>query len=189
MSLCKPHPIIRTAGSSPYEVTKAGIQALFLSGRYRTETLCSHWSSNPGGYCLCPSCTDKHIPEDEEHIFLHCGSLSNTRHSLAQFTVAYSKKVPHLSNILLTFTSPSHPLFVQFMLDCSVIPDVISLAQEHGDGVLSDLFKVTRAWCYSLHRERLKILGRWLKWSTCPPYYIPTHSIRFPWVPSKNYPL
>ena len=33
MSLSKPHPIISTAVSSPYEVTKARVQALFLSGR------------------------------------------------------------------------------------------------------------------------------------------------------------
>ena len=42
MSLVSPHPIFLSAGSSSYEVTKAGVQALFLSGRYRTEKLCRY---------------------------------------------------------------------------------------------------------------------------------------------------
>ena len=52
MSLCKPHPLWRTAGSSPAKVTKATVQALLLSGRYRTEGLMKHWSSNKSGFCL-----------------------------------------------------------------------------------------------------------------------------------------
>ena len=61
----------------------------------------------------------------------------------------------------MTFTQPSHPLFSQFLIDCSVIPEVISLTQLLGTDALYNLFKVTRTWCYSLHRDRLKILGRW----------------------------
>ena len=40
MSLTRPHPLFTTEGSSPYEVAKARVQALLLSGRYRTEVLC-----------------------------------------------------------------------------------------------------------------------------------------------------
>ena len=39
LSLTKPHPIFISAGSSSYEVSKASVQALYLSGRYRTEKL------------------------------------------------------------------------------------------------------------------------------------------------------
>ena len=161
MSLAKPHPLFSTAGASPYEVTKAGIQALFLSGRYRTEMLSSHWSSNPGGFCLCPSCDGLGVQEDLEHILLYCGSLSPTRRRLINFTINYAKTVPALSDTILDLTKPTQPLLLQFLLDCSVIPHVISLVQVHGDDVLHHLFKVSRTWCYSLHKERLKILGRW----------------------------
>ena len=64
MSLLRPHPLLISAGSSPYEVTKAGVQAIFLSGRYRTEQLCRYWSNNQGGVCLTPSCRDQNINED-----------------------------------------------------------------------------------------------------------------------------
>ena len=162
MSLCKPHPLYTTAGSSPYEVTKAGVQALLLSGRYRTELLCRHWSSNSEGYCLCPSCDGLMIKEDIEHILLHCVSLAPTRLRLSNFTMKYVKTVPHLCSSILELTKPSNPLFFQFLLDCSVIPLVISLKNEHGAEVLHHMFKVSRTWCYSLHRERLKLLGRWI---------------------------
>ena len=161
MSLASPHPIFLSAGSSPYEISKACIQAQFLSGRYRTEKLCRFWSNNPDGFCLCPSCSGHEVPEDIEHILLHCGSLSPARLVLSTFTAEYCKKHPHLADILLSFTNPNHPDFIQFLLDCSSIPQVILFSQEHGREALYHLFKVTRTWCYSLHRNRLKLLGRW----------------------------
>ena len=127
MSLESPHPIFMSAKSSSYEVTKAGVQALLLSGRYRTERLSRHWSANPNGHCLYPSCNRLGISEDVEHILLYCPSLSKTRASLAKFTLDYSRDQPHIQSILLTYTNPTNPLFVQFLLDCSVIPEVISL--------------------------------------------------------------
>ena len=161
MSLTRPHPLLTTAGSSPYEVVKARVQALLLSGRYRTELLCSKWSTNTGGYCCTPGCKGRNIKEDTEHILLHCSSLALTRTWLVSFTLKYSLSVPFLSEILLSMTQPNHTMFCQFLLDCSVIPQVIDLSQRHGKIVLHHLFKVTRTWCYSLHRDRLRLLGRW----------------------------
>ena len=150
-----------TAGSSPYEVTKACVQGLFLSGRYRTELLCSKWSANSNGFCLCPSCVGQQVEESVEHVLLHCGSLGPVRERLVSFTLNMSKIMPHLSATLLSLTRPDHELFLQFLLDCSLIPQVIILVQEYGKCVLEHFFKVSRTWCYSLHRERLRILGRW----------------------------
>ena len=161
MSLTTPHPMVTSAGSSPYEVTKAGVQALFLSGRYRTEKLCRFWSNNHNGYCLGPQCSESKVVEDEEHILLHCKSLAATRNTLSEFTIHYAKLHPTISKTLLTLTNPNHPQFTQFLIDCSVIPEVIALAQLYGRMVLFPLFKISRTWCYSLHRDRLKFLGRW----------------------------
>ena len=123
------------------------------------KTLPVH-SKNHHGFCLL-SCCDQDIYEDEEHILLSCGSLSSTRQTLSKFTLNYAKAFPHLSDILLTFTNPAHPDFFQFLLDCSAVPQVISLEQLHSKESLYSLFKVTWTWCYSLHRDRLKMLGRW----------------------------
>ena len=161
MSLVKPHHLLTTAGSSPYEVTKAGVQAILLSGRYRTELLCRHWSNNPEGFCLTPSCNGQDIMEDIEHILASCKSLAPTRVRLAEFTSNYVKNIPVLAQLVLELSQPTHKLFVQFLLDCSAIPSVITLTQLHGKHILSHLFKITRTWCYSIHKKRLQILGRW----------------------------
>ena len=142
-------------------MTKAHVQAIFLSGRYRTEKLCRHWSSNPEGSCLTPPCTPYRILEDEEHILLHGPALAKTRQRLVMFTLKYAESVPTISKILCAYLQPSNLMFLQFLLDCSCIPEVVRLVQESGGAYLSHLFKVTRTWCYSMHRESLKILGSW----------------------------
>ena len=147
LSLTKPHPIFISAGSSSYEVSKASVQALYLSGRYRTEKLSRHWSTNPEGYCQCPSCLGHQVVEDEEHILLHCGSLAPTCTSLAMLTVSYSKSNPLIGPLLLTYTNQEHPDFPQFLVDCSVLSEVITLKQQFGE---FPLFKITHTWCYFL---------------------------------------
>ena len=161
MSLSKPHPIFLSAYSSSYEIVKATVQAVFLSGRYRTERLSRFWLKNPDGFCLSSSCDGLQIQEDLPHILLNCRSLAPTRAKLAAFTLHYARLNPEVSDIVLTFTNPHHPQFIQFLLDCSSMPQVIFFAQKYGNTALYKLFKVTRAWCYSLHRDRLKSLGRW----------------------------
>ena len=122
MSLTTTHPLVLSAGSSPYEVTKSRVKALLLSGRYRTKKLCRFWSSNHNGYCLGPLCRESSVVEDEEHILLHCKSLVATRNTLSEFTIQYAKLCPSIRETLLTFTNPNHPQFNQFLVDCSVIP-------------------------------------------------------------------
>ena len=112
---------------------------------------------------MSPSCEGTGNVEDVHHIFLKCDSLSHVRQRLVAFTLEYSQRVPLISDILLSLTNPRSDLFLQFMMDCSVIPQVITLVQTYGQDVLHHLFKVSRTWCYSLHRERLRILGRWFK--------------------------
>ena len=127
----------------------------------RSYVAIGHWSSNPEGNCLTPHCAPYGILEDEEHILLYCPALSETRQRLVRFTLRYAQSVPIIWRILCTYLQPSNPMIFQFLLDCSTIPEVIRLVQEQGKVYLSHLFKATRTCCYSLHRGRLKIRGRW----------------------------
>ena len=163
-SLTSPHPIMTSAGSSPYFVTMANVQLTMISGRYRTEALASHWSFSGSKYCPTPHCTDLGTVEDLRHILAECGALQSTRKNLSDFTAKYCKKidVPEIVRIILTHCSVQHPQFCQFLVDCSVLPAVIRAAQEFGSKLVHEhLFRVTRTWCYCLHRDRLRILGRW----------------------------
>ena len=78
LSLTKPHPIWSSLTGSPYEARAAKIQALFFTGRYRTEKLCRFWSSNVNGFCLQKSCIDLEIVEDLTHVLIHCPATKTT---------------------------------------------------------------------------------------------------------------
>ena len=166
MSLVTPHPILTSAGSSPYHVSMANIQCLMLSGRYRTEALCSHWSESGDKFCKSSNCKEYQTVEDLPHILATCGSLQATREKLMDFTAKYKNtiEISVVQDIISTFCSTSHPSFCQFLIDCSVLPEVITAAQNHGsDVVFHHLFRITRTWCYCLHREtdlRTSAVGR-----------------------------
>ena len=161
MSLVTPHPLWLTAGSSPSKVAMATVQAQMISGRYSTEKLCRHWSSNLTGACLLsPECSD--MLEDIPHILSSCHALAKTRDKLLLYTNEYAEKIPDpIKQLILLLCHPASPTFNQFLLDCSVIPIVISATQSHGNAVQEHLFTISRTWVYCLHRERLKLLGRW----------------------------
>ena len=157
LSLSSPHPLWTTAGSSPYEVKKAVVQARMLSGRYRTERLRRHWSSNSEGYCLLPSCHQQF--DDLTHILLACPALQEARDRMEQLWTDHLNDIPHINTVVRDYMSQPDHYKVQLLLDPSVLPKVISLRQEHGDTVLNSIFYLTRTFCYSLHNSRLKMLG------------------------------
>ena len=67
-----------------------------------------------------------------------------------------------LAALLLNLCAPPYPQnFCNFLLDCSTLPEVISAAQTHGPIVHEHFYNVTRTWIFVLHRERLRMLGRW----------------------------
>ena len=145
-----------TAGPNPYEVAKAVVQCRMLSGRYRTEMLASHWSSNKHGFCLAPTCME--TQETLEHILISCPSYDQTRLKLRRLWLESPSPINHLVSSVLT-SSPSS--MMQFLLDASTHPQVITLAQLYGDQPLQIVLHLTGSWCFSIHKERARLLGRW----------------------------
>ena len=164
LSLTRPHPIWTSLDNNPYQAKAAHIQAIFLSGRYRSERLCRFWSQNRNGVCLLPICKNQNIFEDIEHIFLRCQSLTDVRRRLDEFTQEYICDKPVLQPAVDAYLySPQDYLRMQFFLDCSVLPLVISSYQQHGPVIHQHLFRISRTWCRSLHVARMKRLGRYFK--------------------------
>ena len=50
-------------------------------------------------------------------------------------------------------------LKVQFLLDPSVIPEVIA-AEQSKAGTLQQLMNITTTWCYSINKLRIKLQGK-----------------------------
>ena len=161
MSLRSTHPILRLAGPSPYQSVMSRVQATMLSGRYRTDALCSKWSTI-SEFCKTPSCLGLEKSESLAHILADCPALESTRMRLLSFTEGISAGNPIVLPILEKYCTLNHPQFVQFLLNCSALPEVITLTQQYPDE-LSLFLRITRTWCYVLHKARLKILSRWIQ--------------------------
>ena len=154
MSLVKPHPIWWTAGANPYEVAKAVIQCRMLSGRYRTRQLTSKWSEGQSSYCPAPQCSN--VTESLEHLLLHCPAYDRIRSTvIMKWGSVENYAIKHFINFVLT---QSQPILMQFLLDASALPHTQKLINEYGSKILTIIFSLTRTWCYSVHRERLKLI-------------------------------
>ena len=161
-SLSKPHPIFTTAGNNPYEVEKACCQARMLSGRYRTCWLARHWSGNSAGFCSLPNCRENPTPGTLLHILTECDDLSPSRQRVFTMWHEYLRDKPHLFPVIKKYTVESNPdQLLQFILDCTVLPEVIALRQSLGSGVYDSLLYLTRTLCFSIHKSRNKLLGKW----------------------------
>ena len=158
LGLTKCHPIFRLCGSSPWEVEKATVQARLLSGRFRVESLTRHWTpGNRQGMCTLPGCWGSPAahPGTVETFLLSCPSLSTTRQELAVFNCSYIAANPNLELLVNQCLEIDQ---VQFWIDCTTMPPVIAAGQVEGDLVLVNLLKMTRNYCYVLHKARIDLL-------------------------------
>ena len=159
MSLTKPHLLWSMCGSNPFEVNKAIVQARMLSGRYLTDQLSRHWTDNSAGTCRIPGCSGQ-LAGSLEHILLYCPALQTTRTKMVNFCFEIANQSADIQDIVSTvLTSPNHTILTQFLLDCSALPAVINLKQTHGLQPLQHLFRMSRNWCYSIHRRRMELMG------------------------------
>ena len=157
MSLQRPHPMWSSAATS-YQVNKCIVTARMLSGRYRCGSLLRHFSPSCTG--ICELCGEEQ--EDLSHILLpRCPLLQERKELLTQYArhrLATSHTALSIFELLLSSLNADN--FVQFLLDPSAVPELITAAQTEPE-ILSSVFRVTTTWCYAMHRTRLKLLGKW----------------------------
>ena len=147
LSLNHPHPIFSYLQGNGYELRAASIQALILCGRYRTEKLKRFWSKNTFGFCLFPECFNLKQKEDIRHFLLLCAGLSDERRRLETFTEKFSLDKPVLKLLIDEYLfSTDDDLRIQFLVDPSVLPHVISAVQQFGVIIHQHCFKISRLW-------------------------------------------
>jgi hypothetical protein len=160
MSLCHPHPIWTSAGSSPYEVKKATVQARMLSGRYRTCWLRRHLSGDQSGNCKVPGCTG--MPGTLQHLATgECPGLHSSLVKSVALWKSFLSDNPILFPVVKLFSLGDPTVFLSFLLDPTTQPQVISLTQTHGTIITEKLCYMTRTWLFYFHKERLKLLELW----------------------------
>ena len=98
MSLSRTHPLFTSCGTSPYQVSKAVIQARWLSGRARVESLTRHWDIiNKEGICLLYRKVKPEVGTIEQFLLSGgCSALVEERVSMIAFFQAYMFPCPYL---------------------------------------------------------------------------------------------
>ena len=94
-----------------------------------------------------------------EQLLTSCEALTEKREQIEKYWFQQAEDNIHLQELLSRMlASPVH-LLVQFLLDPSVLPDVLSGCQQ-GHYSLEDVFILTRTHCYAMHRRRLQLAGK-----------------------------
>ena len=84
LSLQKPSLLWLSAGSNSFECAKSLVVGKMVSGRYRSDYLCRHWTpSNREGFCLADTCQG--VEGDLVHMLTICPALQSTRDRLVRF--------------------------------------------------------------------------------------------------------
>ena len=158
MSLLKPHPLWTTSKCNPFESNKSLVVSKFLSGQYPSDWFCRRWSkTNPAGSCLlCPS---QDTPGDLQHLLVGCCSLQLKRDDIYDYWNKQTLEKPNLQRLLQSMIAKTSRDLCQFLLDPSVVPEVISGCQQELFS-LDDIFSLTKTFVYAIHRRRLQMLGR-----------------------------
>ena len=161
MSLATPHPMFTTCASNSFETNKSTCQASFISGRYKTDYLARHWvKENPSGYCvLCPGLMKI---DTLDHFVLYCDALTQARTNVLKYWELYSCKDDKLRNLLVNKLRASNLTLMQFLIDPSVDSDVIRGVQ-NSQIKIEEVYRLTRTWCYAVHRKKLQLTGRFRK--------------------------
>ena len=158
MSLLKPHPLWTTAQSNQFEINKSLVVAKLLSGHYRYDWLCRHWSkTNPSGHWLLYP--GMKIPGTVEHMLVSCPGLNDKRDDLILYWNQRTEDNPHLHHLTSSMLSSEEDTLIQFLLYPSAVPSFSNRSQQKLYS-LSDVFKLTRTFCYGIHRRRLQLIGR-----------------------------
>ena len=110
------------------------------------------------GACRLPGCG--HVPGDVAHLLsAECPALQP--HLAVTFQNLCAMLAPHpvLQHHVTTVLQGDREAVTLFLLDPSTDPTVIGLTQLYGKAaVLVPLFQAARAWVWSAHRTRMRML-------------------------------
>ena len=146
----RPHLIWEFSKSHPFESSKAIIIARLMSGRYRTDQLRRHWTQNKEGFCLAPTCD--RVVGDVPHMFVTCPAIETIKGRIMSFWQKKTLLCPALASFLAKVERFPPEAFIQFLLNPTIFPEVVSLCQLYGLGVLGHICHLTRT--YAFHVDR-----------------------------------
>ena len=125
---------------------------------YNSDWHSRHWTpTNKEGFCLL--CPGLDAAGNIEHLLVTCQALNSKRAELFTFWDQQAEESPQITELLLMMRKSKTKEFVQFVLDPSVVPAVISGCQNKLYK-LEEIFNLTRTYTYAMHRRRLQLSGK-----------------------------
>ena len=158
-SLSTPSLIWSTATTSSFECRKASILARMVSGRFRTEYMARHWSSNRQGFCMAETCLQ--TVGSLQHLLLDCPALCQPRQRMWNMFYENSVKFPALFHFLQKLEKSTPQLQMQFLLDPTAIPDILEIWELAGQPAVDHVYYLIRTYAYYLYRQKQIMLGFW----------------------------
>ena len=155
-SLTRAHYMWSTSASNPFECSKSTVLARMLSGRFRTEALCKHWSSNKMGFCRAPTCRE--TPGTLEHLLVTCPALDNTRERLYHMWLQRTVMFPSLHSTIREILDSDESTKTQFILEPLAFPQIAQDFNNHGQRFIDQLSYLTRTFAFYIDREYKKIV-------------------------------
>ena len=155
-SLTRCHYIWSTAASNPYECSKSTVLARMISGRFRSEALCRHWSTNRSGNCRAPSCYQ--IYGTLEHLLVSCPALDSVRERLNTMWLDKSVMFPSLHATIRDILVSDENQKVQFILEPLSFPEIFKSFKIHGKRFIEQLSYLTRTFAFYIEKEYRNIV-------------------------------
>ena len=155
-SLTRTHYIWSSSASNPFECSKSTVLARMVSGRYRSESLCKHWSDNKMGYCRAPTCLQ--TPGTLEHLLASCPALESTRERLYDMWLQRSVMFPSLHSIIRGVIDSDESTITQFILEPLAFPQIALDSNNHGKRFIEQLSYLTRTFAFYIDRDYKKIV-------------------------------
>ena len=123
--------------------------------------LCRFWTTNRGGSCLSDTCHSQNVPGTLQHLLIECPALEHTRHRMHSLWCLKTLPCPPLHRLILKILGSSPEIQARLILDSTACPELILLVQTYGQKIQDLVLYLTRTFAFSIHRQKLKLLGRW----------------------------
>ena len=154
-SLQKPHYMWTTSAGKPYETSKATILAKMISGRFRSEMFCRHFSKdNKLGNCSAPGCFN--VPGTLEHILVTCPYLEQVRERMVTMCLENTVMFPSLHQLIRDVLTSNEEVKAQFFLEPLAFPLVRHEANVIGPQFIMTVGYITRTFVFNMNREYQK---------------------------------
>ena len=148
----KPHAALASI-TSTRDISKLRIQLKFLTGDYLTHHRLANDRKTNDPHCrIC-----KAPCEDIKHVLTECRGTAETRHRIFPDLLNMVAMITPNNELLNPHTLTSTTL-TQFILDCGSMNLNNSYRLSYAHPGTREIFRISRDWCFSIHKMRTKLL-------------------------------